>query len=1014
VPELIFGHMLTSANYDQSVDRVVGGQNGIGAKACNIFSAWFEVEVTDAVRGFKYVQRFEDNMTVIGKANVTKKKAAKPKTVVRFCPDYARFGYPEGRLSDDMYALVLKRVYDMTAVTHPDVSVWLDGKKLNIKSFDKYVDLYRMPSGKVYERISDGWEVAVALQQQGGGGGLQQVSFVNGVATLRGGKHVDHIVTQITRRICDIATARQKGVSSLKPQFLRDALMVFVRATIPSPTFDSQSKETLTTASSKFGAKVELSDAFLEKVYKLPGLVDHLVAMSGFVASKEAARKTDGSKRSTVSVPKLDDAEWAGTAKSDECTLILTEGDSAKASAVAGLSVVGRQRYGVFPLRGKVMNVCDMSVDKVAANAEISAIKKILGLQNGREYTSTHELRYGRIMLMTDADLDGSHIKGLVMNLFVHLWPSLLKLEGFIVSLLTPIIKAWPTPSVSKEFYSVGDFEAWASELEEGPRKRMRSKYYKGLGTSTAEEARDWFRRMRIMAYAWEEPGCREAFSKAFHKKRADDRKLWLQEYDAKRTLSFGGGSAVSYAEFVDKDLVHFSSYDVLRSIPSAIDGFKVSHRKAMFGCRKRGASSSEEVRVAQLAAYVSEHSCFHHGEASMQGTLIGMAQSYVGSGNNVPMLEAIGQFGTRLNGGSDAASPRYIHTRLSQAAMKMFPKEDDAILEWLDDDGISVEPRHYLPVLPLVLLNGSMGIGTGYSTTVPSYNPSEVIQAVRWWIESRNADAMDAHPPDHLMRTPWHRGYVGAIERREGNKMRSRGVVSMVGGTKIRVSELPLGMWTEDFKETLAELVDKTTEMKSYTNESTESAVEFTITFTSGAAAKTWMEEVSAQGMSRLEVALKMSSTKCLSTVNMHLFGASGQIQRFDTPWDILEAYAPVRLDGYVRRRLHMLQRLRAESAVLFNRVRFIELVIDDIIVLSRKSDEEIEAVLVEHELERNAETGTYDYLLDMPMSSMTKERKAALDAQLSAKLAEIARIEEMTAERMWLEDIDALEKIL
>jgi DNA topoisomerase-2 len=220
--------------------------------------------------------------------------------------------------------------------------------------------------------------------------------------------------------------------------------------------------------------------------------------------------------------------------------------------------------------------------------------------------------------------------------------------------------------------------------------------------------------------------------------------------------------------------------------------------------------------------------------------------------------------------------------------------------------------------------------------------------------------------------------------------------------------------MWTEDFKETLAELVDKTTEMKSYTNESTESAVEFTITFTSGAAAKTWMEEVSAQGMSRLEVALKMSSTKCLSTGNMHLFGASGQIQRFDTPWDILEAYAPVRLDGYVRRRLHMLQRLRAESAVLFNRVRFIELVIDDIIVLSRKSEEEIEAILVEDELERNAETGTYDYLLDMPMSSMTKERKAALDAQLSAKLAEIARIEEMTAERMWLEDIDALEKIL
>jgi DNA topoisomerase-2 len=1020
VPELIFGHMLTSANYDQSVDRVVGGQNGIGAKACNIFSAWFEVDVADTVRGLRYVQRFQDNMTTAMPPKVTKARGSKPRTVIRFCPDYARFGYPDGRLSDDMHALIVKRVYDMTAVTDPSVAVWLNGRRLAIKSFDKYVDLYALPSGKVYERISDGWEVAVALNGSQGTG-LQQVSFVNGVATLRGGKHVDHIVTQLTRRVCDLVATRQKSAAaSLKPQFLRDALMVFVRATIPSPTFDSQSKETLTTVPSKFGAKVELSDAFIEKAYKLPGLVDHLVAMSGFVASKDAARKTDGSKRSTVNVPKLDDAEWAGTAKSDECTLILTEGDSAKASAVAGLSVVGRQRYGVFPLRGKVMNVCDMGVDKIAANAEISAIKKILGLQNGREYTSTHELRYGRVMLMTDADLDGSHIKGLVMNLFAQLWPSLLRLEGFIVSLLTPIIKAWP-PGGAKEFYTVGEFEAWASGLEEGARKRLRSKYYKGLGTSTADEARDWFKRMRIMAYAWEEPGCREAFSKAFHKKRADDRKAWLQAYDATNTLvqhGGGGGKGVSYADFVDRDLVHFSNYDVLRSIPSVIDGFKVSQRKAMYGCRKRG-SSRDEVRVAQLAAYVSEHSCFHHGEASMQGTLIGMAQTFVGSGNNVPLLEAIGQFGTRLNGGSDAASPRYIHTRLSQAALKLFPKEDDAILEWLDDDGISVEPRYYLPVLPLALLNGSSGIGTGYSTTVPSYDPREVIAAVKLWIESdpEQRATVGIDPKDQMLQKPWHRGYVGEIEVREGNKLRSRGVVAAAGATKVRVSELPLGVWTEDFKEALAELVEKTSDIKAFTNESTESTVDFTITFASAAAAKTWLAPADnsqgMSGMSALEAALKMSSTKGLGTGNMHLFSAGGQIQRFETPWDILRAYAPVRLDGYVKRRAHLLQRLRAESAVLFNRVRFIELVVDETIALGRKTDEEVEAMLAAQGLEKEG-GGTYDYLLDMPMSSMTLERKAQLDAQLSAKLAEIARIEGTTAEGMWLEDIEALEKVL
>jgi DNA topoisomerase-2 len=463
------------------------------------------------------------------------------------------------------------------------------------------------------------------------------VSFVNGVATLRGGRHVDHVVQQMCKRVCDLIAARKKGVVA-KPQYVKDNLMVFVRATVHGPRFDSQSKETLTTPPSQFGCgKVELSDAFVEKLYKLEGLVERVVGLSGAAADKEA-KKTDGVKRATVVVPKLDDAEWAGTAKSGQCTLILTEGDSAKASAVAGLSVVGRQRYGVFPLRGKVMNVCDVGADKVAGNAEISAIKKILGLSTGKTYASAAELRYGRVMLMTDADTDGSHIRGLVMNLFLQQWPSLLKVEGFLCTLLTPIVKAWPSGAVGKgpalEFYNLNDFHKHAAAVASPPP----TKYYKGLGTSTAEEARDWFRRMKMVVYVWEDDGgrSREALGLAFDKKRADDRKAWLAAYDPERTLQYGGtnngatgaasGTDVTYTDFVDKDLVHFSNYDVLRSIPSAIDGLKVSQRKALFGCRKRNLVKGE-LRVAQLAAYVAEHACFHHGEASMQGIIVCMAQ---------------------------------------------------------------------------------------------------------------------------------------------------------------------------------------------------------------------------------------------------------------------------------------------------------------------------------------------------------------------------------------------------
>lgn len=1014
VPELIFGHMLTSANYD-TTDRIVGGQNGIGAKACNIFSRWFEVEVIDSVRRLHYTQRFEDNMSITSAPKVVPSKAAKSKTVIRFLPDYTRFGIADDCLTNDMYALVLKRAVDLTAVTHSDVSVWLNGRKLGVKSFERYTDLYGL-SGRIYERINDAWEVAVSLHNKGTS--CMHVSFVNGLATLRGGKHVDHIAAQISRRLCDMIASRLKGSSTpnIRPQFVKDSLILFIRATIPSPTFDSQSKEFLTTLPSKFGQKVELSDGFIEKLYKLPGLVDHIVAMSGAAASRDAARKTDGSKRSNIHVPKLDDAEWAGTGKSDECTLILTEGDSAKASAVAGLSVVGRQRYGVFPLRGKVMNVCDVGIEKVAANAEISAVKKILGLQNGRDYTSTKELRYGRVMLMTDADLDGSHIKGLVMNLFAQLWPSLLRIDGFIVTLRTPVIKAWlPNTTTTHEFYQLGEFESWVSGLPEDARKKLRSKYYKGLGTSTAEEARDWFKRMHITAYTWHSADCKEAFSKAFDKKRADDRKTWLQSHTSAEGGTCGetGAQSVSFADFIDHELVHFSNYDVLRSIPSVVDGLKVSQRKALFGCRKRGASR-DEVRVAQLAAYVSEHSCFHHGESSMQGTLIGLAQAFVGSGNNVPLLEAIGQFGTRLNGGSDAASPRYIHTRLSHAALKLFPKEDDVVLDWLEDDGIAIEPRYYLPVLPVVLMNGASGIGTGYSTTVPSFNPLEVWKAVRLWIDQHETGEAGADGPSDLLQVPWHHGFTGDIEIVDRQKGRSRGRLSFIGSTRVRVTELPIGMWTEDFKEALVELIDRESDIKSFTNESTESTIDFVIQFASVATAKAWMETAPGQAMTRLEMALRMTTSKGLGLTNMHLFDVDGNIKRYNSPWDVVCDYAKVRLDGYVRRRAHVLKHLAEEIDVLADKARFIEGIICDKIDLKKKSDSEVEDILTSHGFHRDKATGTFDHLLDMPMSSMTLKRKAVLDDKLHAKQADSRRLEQMTPSKMWIEELESLLPLL
>eukprot|EP00798_Chlamydomonas_sp_ICE-L_P002024 gene2024-biopygen13075 len=597
-PELIFGHMLTSANYDDDMERTIGGQNGIGAKACNIFSEWFEVETLDATRRLKYTQQFEENMSRTLPPTISPVPARTRNPMqfvnVRFLPNYKRFGGLQS-LPEDILKVMERRAYDIEALTPTRVTVTFNDHILPIRSFKQYANIHgNTESELVFENLKmfEGleWEVGAKLSDTG----FQQVSFVNGLNTVRGGKHVKYILQNICKRVVEYVSntstkiGRSLKQSVVKPQFVRESLFLFVRAIIPNPTFDSQAKELLTTPATRF----------IGRLCKLDGFVERVSALSG-VATERDTRKTDGAKRSVVyGVKKLDDAEWAGTAKSEQCTLILTEGDSAKAMAVAGLAVVGRQLYGVYPLRGKVMNVCDAPSKRISANEEISNIKKIMGLQSRRVYDSVKDLRYGRIMVMTDQDVDGSHIKGLVFNLIHQLWPSLLAIDGFMTSMLTPIVKVKQHSSKQKQivvsFYNISDFERWQEEKKsDSSRKSWTAKYYKGLGTSTSEEARGYFRELRTVTYhIADERTCPDALSRSFDKRRANDRKAWLQSYDTNDTLEYQASQQmrVCYRDFIDKDLKHFSNYDVLKSVPSVVDGLKgyIIAMAQNCGCRQQ------------------------------------------------------------------------------------------------------------------------------------------------------------------------------------------------------------------------------------------------------------------------------------------------------------------------------------------------------------------------------------------------------------------------------------------
>ena len=573
-PELIFGTLLTSTNYDDNDKRIWGGKNGYGAKLANIFSELMTVETVDSKRNKKYVQTFKNNMSIKNKPIITIDLSNKSYTKITWKPDLKRFNIEE--LDNGHVSLMKKRVYDIAACTD-NITVYLNDNKVNIKGFDNYIDYFiDKNKARIYQK-GNGWNVVACANDDDT---FEQHSWVNGVNTIRGGKHVDYIVEQIKDKLGVLIKKRKK--IDVKPAYIKTQLKVFVNATVVNPTFDGQTKETLKTNKSKFEYYLELEDKFIEKLYKTE-ITDKILAQNNYKQNKSLS-KTDGRKRNYVKVEKYSGAIWAGTTRSQLCTLILTEGDSAKSMAIAGLSEVGRQKYGVFPLKGKLLNVRDASPSDIFKNKEITNLKQIIGLQSGKKYNLNDKkwpLRYGKILIMTDQDLDGSHIKGLVMNLFDNRWPDLLN-GNFISSMVTPIIKVSKKKN-TKSFYSIQEYDKWKLNKSS---KGFKIKYYKGLGTSTNKEAREYFRNLKIISY-FKELNKPNRLDLAFKKTRADDRKDWLFKYNRDEIVNFNDNK-MSFNEFVDKELIHFSNYSTCRSIPDIRDGLKPSTRKILFSCFKK------------------------------------------------------------------------------------------------------------------------------------------------------------------------------------------------------------------------------------------------------------------------------------------------------------------------------------------------------------------------------------------------------------------------------------------
>ncbi|PAV84356.1 hypothetical protein WR25_20811 [Diploscapter pachys] len=1008
MPSLIFGQMYTSSHYDDQEIKCVGGRNGFGAKLCNIFSTRFEVETVDGKRGLKFRQKWMQNMQCAEEPVIEKTDEA-DHTCVTFQPDLGRFHM--GGLTSDVCDLFFMRAVEV-ASTLPNVTVYYNDQFIQVEDFSSFMRLFfdTESGNQIYDvRFSPQWHIGVAPSNSG----YLYNSFVNNIATRKGGTHVDYVMDKLIA-ILRPELKKQLAVD-VRPQVIRDNLCLFVNCLIDNPSFSSQTKESLTTSPSKFGSSFDFKAKDILKWADSVGLIEQIVEQ--ITADKQRAQRKKVRKPSKddhlYDIAKLEDAVWAGSGKdgAKQCTLILTEGDSAKALAIAGLQVVGREKYGVFPLRGKLLNVSELTPGRILESAELKSVIRILGLQFDKKYETEEErngLRYGRILLLTDQDDDGCHIRALVLNVIYRFWPRLIQ-SGFVTSLHTPLIKA-KLGSTVLNFYSTKEFEVWQKKEEENA-DAYTVKYYKGLGTSTSAEAREYFRNLeeRIIVYTGTSEADTEAMKVAFEREQTEERKKWLAVREGKQEEVEPAecSNSVSLKDFINGDLREYGIANMRRSIPNVMDGLKPSQRKILYTLMKQ--PESREVKVSQLAGLVAQTQAYHHGEVSLTSAIVKLAQNFVGS-NNVPLLEGVGQFGTRHEGGEDAAAARYIYTKLSSLTRLIFPKSDDNLLEYCQEENLTVEPRWFCPIIPMVLVNGAMGLATGYSTRIPNHDPQKIIEILLQMIED------NGKTDGRASFNPYYEQFKGNILAESDRQFAFYGKAKILEGErknspiiKIGISELPVGVWTNRYKENVLRGLIENDKIKCFYEQHTQNDVKFILH-----ANKSNLPS----RLSTNENLLKWLKLRCITSMNMVLFDHNHSIHTYESPVEILQEHFAIRRKLYEERLRREVVENEAKFRKVDNQVRFIEFIVDGRLSLKKKNKVEIENELRNLGFEENptkklkGQAAGLSYLLNTTFEQMTEEELSKLRESRRQKEEEWKLAEGDDWKQRWTKELNTLQK--
>jgi DNA topoisomerase-2 len=976
IHSLIFGYLRSSSNYGDEEVRELSGKNGVGVKCTNIFSSYFCVTGTDPKRGLHLKQEWADNMTSTQGPVITVSHAqahSQGITEVKYIPDFARFGlikYPK-----EISGLLKKLVIDISALL-PDINVWFCDEKIVVKSLGAYSKLY-FNSEEQLDSLAlkyEGSDVVVV----GTTNAQSPISFVNGQITKDGGQHVQSWSKALYSSILEILN--KKKDLKLTRSDITPFFQLFVHSRVNKPKFDGQNKNCLK------NPKVEASFTKPQMTKILKWHVVNIIK-ERVLRSKEMMNLKKVESKHRVKVVKIDGYDPANRLGIGS-VLIVCEGLSAKAYAVAGIQAGlfekrGRNFFGILPLRGKFLNVKNVSLTKVGENKVVTDLIRALNLKFGVDYSverNFQSLNYGKLLILTDADKDGIHIKGLLINFLHELFPSLLTREDFVISAETPIVK-----TNNQLFYDEHTFEKYR---ETHP--NVHFKYYKGLGTISSKDAPNFFGK-KVVSYTLDENG-NASIDKVFRDENANLRKTWLSEFnpqesryclDTLRPILVDGTPLINVgvSDFMEHEMIKFSYEDCKRSLASCIDGLKESQRKVIYAVRKKFKRSKQDtfIKVAQLSGYVAEQTDYKHGEQNLCETIVKFAQTFVGT-NNIPLLEPDGQFGSRLEGGKDSADPRYIYTRPHNLLKYIFREEYDPIFDYTVDG----EPTTFFPVIPLILANGSVGIGTGWSCFIPQYSPMQLWEYLRMRLNDQEVG--------ELRLDPHYNHFKGKIKPTNDThtKYTTYGRMKLLDEHTLLITELPIGMWTDKFKDSCYTLLEKGLVSK-VINESTTDEVRFTL-----------------KGVHDLS---HIKLTSYLHTTNMVLFNGSSVITKYASIGDIFEEYFSKRLEAYQKRKSYILRKLSDNVKLNENKLKFVFKVLNDYNFL--KMDDENKIGILENEGFLKMDN-SFNYLLSTPIRGFSIKASVALQDTIDDLRAQLDALQRMTVKQIWLRELDEIGELI